>query len=363
MAAVGLIWSARRSEGRVRIEAGVEMDELVSIIIPAYNAERWIGDTLRSVLSQTWARKEIIIVDDGSIDDTLAVTKTFESRTVKVVAQQNKGACAARNEGLRHAQGSYIQWLDADDLLAPDKISEQMEAATNGQTNLNILSSSFALFYWRTAKAKFCPTPLWQDLTPIEYLVRHLSEGYWMNPAVWLVSRRLTEKAGPWNEKLYLNQDGEYFCRVVSLSEHIKFVRESRSYYRMSSFNQLSRAKSERASESLLLSLRLCIQYLRALEDSERTRMASLSCLQLYMGHFYPDKGKLLEAMNALASELGGELTAPLVDSKIRMLRGLFGWNAAYAATTAYRKLRLATAVKWDETLYRIASLSAKGRN
>jgi len=279
---------------------------------------------------------------------------------VKVVAQQNKGASAARNECLRYAQGDYVQWLDADDILAPDKISEQMKAATMGQTDLTILSSSFALFYWRWEKARFVSTPLWKDLTPIEYLIAHLSEGYWMNPAVWLVSRRLTEKAGPWNESLSLNDDGEYFCRVVSLSENIKFVREAKCYYRMSSFNQLSRARSERACESLLVSLELCIRYLRALEDSKRTREASLSCLQLYMGYFYPDKTRLLEVMDGLASELGGELSAPRYNSRFRILKGLIGWNSASAASMAYRKLRLAIAVKCDEALYRIASLSAK---
>ncbi|MBS0180913.1 MAG: glycosyltransferase family 2 protein [Nitrospira sp.] len=337
------------------------MAELVSILIPAYNAERWIRDTVLSAIHQTWTNREIIIVDDGSTDNTLAIARTYESKMVKVVAQQNKGASVARNECLRYAQGNYVQWLDADDILAPDKISEQMKAATTGQTDLTILSSSFALFYWRWEKAQFVSTPLWKDLTPIEYLIAHLSEGYWMNPAVWLVSRRLTEKAGPWNESLSLNDDGEYFCRVVSLSENIKFVREAKCYYRMSSFNQLSRARSERACESLLVSLELCIRYLRALEDSERTRGASLSCLQLYMGYFYPEKTRLLEVMDGLAAELGGELKPPACNSTFRILKGLIGWNAACAATTAHRKLRLAAAVKWDETLYRIASLSGKG--
>src|SRR6185312_14296624 len=106
------------------------MAELVSILIPAYNAERWIRDTMLSAIHQTWTNREIIIVDDGSTDNTLAIARTYESKMVKVVAQQNKGASAARNECLRYAQGDYVQWLDADDILAPDKISEQMKAAT-----------------------------------------------------------------------------------------------------------------------------------------------------------------------------------------------------------------------------------------
>ena len=109
------------------------MDELVSIIIPAYNAECWISNTILSALSQTWPKKEIIIVDDGSTDNTLTAARRFESEILKVVAQQNKGASAARNKGLRFAQGNYIQWLDADDILAPDKISHQLKRINRGR--------------------------------------------------------------------------------------------------------------------------------------------------------------------------------------------------------------------------------------
>src|SRR5690349_12910162 len=100
---------------------------LVSILIPAFNAERWLGETIESALNQTWPSKEIIIVDDGSADDTLRVARSFASSTVKVISQENSGACAARNRALAEAQGDFVQWLDADDLLAPDKIARQLE--------------------------------------------------------------------------------------------------------------------------------------------------------------------------------------------------------------------------------------------
>src|SRR4051812_27885378 len=101
------------------------MKPLVSILIPAYNAERWIADTLRSAIAQTWDAKEIIVIDDGSNDRTLEIAKTFESPSVRVVTQKNQGAAAARNLGFSLCKGDYIQWLDADDLLAPDKIELQ----------------------------------------------------------------------------------------------------------------------------------------------------------------------------------------------------------------------------------------------
>ena len=101
------------------------MKPLVSILIPAYNAAEWIAESLRSAMEQTWPRKEIIVVDDGSRDRTAEVARRFASNEVAVVSIENQGAAAARNHALQLAQGDYIQWLDADDLLAPDKIERQ----------------------------------------------------------------------------------------------------------------------------------------------------------------------------------------------------------------------------------------------
>src|SRR6266478_786258 len=141
------------------------MKSLVSILIPAYNAERWIADTIRSALAQTWSRKEIIIVDDGSRDRTLRIARQFASKTVSVVTQENQGAAAARNKAFSMCQGDYVQWLDADDLLAPDKIADQLENAFEKRT---LLSSAWGHFFYRQSKAQFKPTPLWCDLSPVE---------------------------------------------------------------------------------------------------------------------------------------------------------------------------------------------------
>ncbi len=101
---------------------------LVSVLIPAYNAAPWVAKAIGSALAQDWPRIEIIVVDDGSRDSTLRAARQFESKRVKVVAQENQGAAVARNRALSLAQGDYIQWLDADDLLAPDKITQQLHA-------------------------------------------------------------------------------------------------------------------------------------------------------------------------------------------------------------------------------------------
>ena len=161
---------------------------LVSILIPAYNAGKWIGDTIRSGLSQTWPRKEIILVDYGSSDNTLLIAKHFESMFVKILSQENKRASAARNMALEDAQGDYIQWLDADDLVVPDKISAQMKVAKSSQRDLTLYSGPHGTFYWRPEKAVFVPNSLWRDLSPVDWMIIKFSENLFMDIAGWFVS-------------------------------------------------------------------------------------------------------------------------------------------------------------------------------
>src|SRR5262245_12357649 len=125
------------------------MNPLVSILIPAYNAQEWIADTLESAVGQTWPNKEIIVVDDGSRDQTLAVAQRCADRGVTIVAQPNQGAAAARNTAMAHSRGDYIQWLDADDLLSPDKIAAQIAAAARPPfTRRTLLSSPWGRFLY-----------------------------------------------------------------------------------------------------------------------------------------------------------------------------------------------------------------------
>src|SRR2546428_9852731 len=147
------------------------MKPLVSILIPAVNAQEWIADALRSAIAQTWPRREIIVVDDGSTDQTLAVARQFESQCVRVITQTNQGAAAARNKAFSLSQGDYIQWLDADDLLAPDKITKQMEALDRGLNTRMLLSSMWGRFMYRSHRADFAPNGLWCDLSPVEWLL------------------------------------------------------------------------------------------------------------------------------------------------------------------------------------------------
>src|SRR5580765_3587457 len=216
------------------------MKPLVSILMPAYNAEEWISESIESALAQTWDNTEIIVVDDGSSDGTLAVAQRYASPNVTVTTQPNQGAAATRNKAFSLCKGEYIQWLDADDILAPDKVARQLDALAQHPSQRTLLSSSWARFMFRHQHARFTPTALWADLTPTEWLIRKMEENVYMQTATWLVSRELAEAAGPWNTQQLGDDDGEYFCRVLLASDGVKFVPESKVFYRASGVGALS---------------------------------------------------------------------------------------------------------------------------
>ena len=101
---------------------------LVSIIIPCYNAEKYVGEAIESALAQTYPNKEVIVIDDGSTDGSLQVIKSFGDR-IRWETGPNRGGSAARNRGIELARGELIQFLDADDLLHPQKLERQVPLA------------------------------------------------------------------------------------------------------------------------------------------------------------------------------------------------------------------------------------------
>src|SRR5437868_1326235 len=98
---------------------------VVSVVIPAYNAAQWIEETIATVLAQTYRPLDVIVVDDGSMDETRSAVKKFDDQ-IRYIHQPNSGVGAARNTGIRSARGEYVAFLDADDLWDAHKVEEQI---------------------------------------------------------------------------------------------------------------------------------------------------------------------------------------------------------------------------------------------
>jgi glycosyltransferase involved in cell wall biosynthesis len=305
-------------------------EPLVSILIPAHNSEDSIGDTLRSALGQTWLNTEIIVVDDGSTDRTAEVVRRFEADGVRLVLQRTQGASAARNKAFSLSHGDYIQWLDADDLLSPDKIATQVNWLSTHGGKRTLVSCAWGKFLYRYYRAKFVPTALWCNLSPVEWLLRKMGQNIYMQTGSWLVSRELTEAVGPWDTRLSVDDDGEYFSRAILASDGVQFVPEGKVYYRGPGFRSLSHVgESVTRRESQWLSMQLHVKYIRSLEDSERVRVACVRYLRESLIHFYPEQGEIVEQARELAKELGQDLGSPKLSWKYRWIDALFGFEAA----------------------------------
>lgn len=331
------------------------MPPLVSILIPAYNAEPWIAGTIQSALGQTWPRKEIIVVDDGSSDETVSIARQFGAEGVTVVTQENQGAPAARNNAFSRCQGEYIQWLDADDLLSPDKIARQMKVAEESSDRRALFSCGWGAFRYRVSKAKFVPTSLWCDLTPMEWMLRKWEGNNHMQTATWLVSRELTEAAGPWDVRLMGDDDGEYFCRVLLASKGVRFVPETKVFYRITDSGRWSHiGRSNKKMEAHVLSMRLQIGYLRSIEESERVRSVCLNYLQSWLINFYPEPRALVKQLEELAATVGGRLEVPRLSWKFTWAQKLLGWDGAKRAQMYYSQCKSSLLRAWDKAMYHL---------
>lgn len=304
------------------------MTPLVSILIPCYNAAPWLSETLDSALAQSWFRTEIILVNDGSTDSSLATAQSYTSRGVRVLSQLNRGASAARNRALSEARGDYIQYLDADDLLHPEKIARQLASVTPGQQRV-LLSGRWGRFFDQLANAKFSDEALDGDFTPPDFLVRKFTAHAMMHPAAWLVSRELINAAGPWDERLSLDDDGEYFSRVVLAAQRVQFCPDAVSYYRSGLNHSLSRRRSDQAWESQFLSVELRVSQLLAAEDSPRTRQACADALQRLIFEAYPRMPHLRQRVWTRIAELGGSKLRYEAGPKYQLAARLFGWKTA----------------------------------
>ena len=304
------------------------MSPLVSILIPAYNAAPWITATLASALAQTHRPIEIIVVDDGSTDATLAIARNFEASGVRVVSQSNAGASAARNHALRLAQGDYIQFLDADDLLAPEKIAAQVARLADAPS-LSLASGQWGRFTQDLHDARFDPSPNHRDLTGIEFLQLFFEHGAMMQPGAWLAPRSLLKAAGPWDETLSLNDDGEYFARVMLRASGIRYCAAARVFYRSSLAGSLSRRRDPLALASSFRATESIVSQLTAADSSERTRAAAAYAWKWTAFELYPEACALSREASRRCAALGDSRRPLPAGPHFQLLAKFIGWRLA----------------------------------
>lgn len=263
-------------------------EPLVSIIIPLYNASSFIEKCLESAINQTWTQKEVIVIDDGSIDNSYELAKAYENEWVHIYQQENKGASAARNQGLSLAKGKYIQFLDADDFLSLDKIEHQVALL---EKSPGCISHCETIYFKndtgievRDSLDKWYTNPTNQSL---EFVLRLLggvspdNKGAMIQPNAWLTPRTLINNAGPWNEQLSVDDDGEFFLRVILQSRGICYAEKGTNHYRKhtknSTYVNLSGQLTEAGFRSRLNAIDLKYQHLKSIVAIEHLNKIAFS--------------------------------------------------------------------------------------
>lgn len=208
---------------------------LVSVVIPAYNVAAHIGEAIDSVLAQDYAPVEIIVVDDGSRDDTADVVSSRFPQ-VTLIRKANGGAATARNAGIRQAQGEFIAFLDADDIWLPGKLKAQVDYF---RAHPDVAMNCTGFSQWVSDEEGVFPDPLSvipdQAGVASDAIDRELSGWVYhrllLRSFVWtttvMMRRTLIDKIGLFDESFRLGQDYEYFLRA---SRETEIHRLSRAY-------------------------------------------------------------------------------------------------------------------------------------
>lgn len=313
-------------------------DPLVSIIIPVFNAEKYLSECIESVMAQTWPYKEIIIVNDGSTDGSLKIAQQYECDWIRIFQQENKGASAARNKGLNEAKGEYIQFMDADDMLRNNKIQNQVQHLKYHEQCIAVCDTIH--FYDPKEITGDIMLKEWyhtnEIMEPVDFLVKLyggeiIGKGYggMIQPNAWLVPKKVVDLAGPWNEELSLDDDGEYFCRIILASSGIIYCPGTFNYYRkFKQSHNLSAGKTAAAAKSLLSSASLKAMHISAATNLQLAKMAMGRVLNEVSFILYPAFPALSFNAKKQADALyPGFKFRPYKKGIKKYLSGIFGWK------------------------------------
>ena len=197
-------------------------ESTISVVIPCYNGGRFLPETVRTVLAQTAPIHEILIVDDGSTDDSLAIARQLPG-PIRVIAQSNQGESVARNVGIDEAQGDWIALLDADDLWTADKIASQLSVASKAN-DIVCVHTGYEVFGARTESVIHV-----DYLDPHLYTVERLLIDSTIHVSTAIVRRSVAVRFPTWTRH---GEDMIYFSEL-SLQGRIAYVAKNLAGYRV----------------------------------------------------------------------------------------------------------------------------------
>ncbi len=203
------------------------MMPLVSIIIPAYNQAQYVAQTVDSALAQTYPNVEVIVVNDGSTDDTAAILAGYRGR-IKCISQANRGLAGARNAGFSVARGEYLLFLDSDDIIPPTKIARHLEWFDQ-QPDVGVVYSG-----WQYIDSNGNPLPGETRLRQEgQMLSRLLLSKFYCIPGAAVIKRQILEQAGLFDESLRAEEDTDLWIRAAQAGCKFGYIDELLLHYRL----------------------------------------------------------------------------------------------------------------------------------
>ena len=200
-------------------------EPLVSVIIPTYNRALILKETIQSVLEQTYERLELIVIDDGSTDDTQAVVDGFKDERIIYIKQEHKGLPSARNKGIENAKGEYIAFLDSDDMWLPEKIDKQLKIFNKNKLKLGVVYCGVEYIDEKSRKAKEKKLPAYKGNIFLELLGARRNVVLGAGSTV-LVKKECFQRCGLLDENLPYRVDLELLIRI-SKKFHFDYVPET----------------------------------------------------------------------------------------------------------------------------------------
>lgn len=311
--------------------------KIVSIIIPLHNAEAYILETLKSCFEQIYTNIEVIVVENGSSDNSWEFLNTIADTRLQCYQIDIANASAARNFGYKKATGDYIMFLDADDIVSKTKINKQLRVLENLEEGW-IASCAWGKFTNSIEQACFIQQDTWRIKDPVQWCITSWNGGGMMIPGCWLIPKAVIEKAGLWNENLSLHDDGEFMCRVLLASKGNMFVENTVVYYRQQSSSLSRDHTSKKAAESALLVYKSYKKEILKFQDSKLTRQALARNFSRFIYEYYPAHAQLIKESYSEINELG--VKPPLVGSTFfKLIQRILGFTLAIGLTSIKRNL------------------------
>lgn len=306
---------------------------LVSVIIPCYNAQQWIAKALQSVQSQTQVSLECIVVDDGSTDASADIVQR-DFPWVKLIRTENGGPSRARNIGTQAASGNYLQYLDADDLLAPDKLYQQVTA-------LEESGADVAYGDWQ----KLIKQPN-GDYTLAEVVSRRIETepeialftDFWCPPATYLFRRKIIDTIGGWHEGLSIIQDARFALDCALHGAEFLYRQGVMAHYRVHTSGSVSTNSPGKFIQDCFRNATEIQAWWEGRGGLNQMRRNAL--LKAY-GHVarasYPIDRELFDLAYSAIRQLEPAYV-PLGPWPLSVLAKLFGYPAAEAVALKYRQ-------------------------